>query len=56
LVEAGNDDPLADIFDGNGRRLGKTGGRRGRVTGTFFHVIAGELPAQLLPLAEVEIR
>ncbi|MFZ1885314.1 MAG: cobyrinate a,c-diamide synthase [Rhodoplanes sp.] len=42
LVEAGNDDPLADIFDGNGRRLGKTGGRRGRVTGTFFHVIAGE--------------
>ncbi|MEZ5890590.1 MAG: cobyrinate a,c-diamide synthase [Xanthobacteraceae bacterium] len=41
LVEAGNDDPLADIFDGNGRRLGKTGGRRGRVTGTFFHVIAG---------------
>jgi cobyrinic acid a,c-diamide synthase len=44
LVEAGNDDPLADIFDGNGRRLGKTGGRRGRVTGTFFHVIAGESP------------
>ena len=42
LVEPGNDDPLADIFDGNGRRLGKTGGRRGRVTGTFFHVIAGE--------------
>jgi cobyrinic acid a,c-diamide synthase len=42
LVEAGNDDPLADIFDGNGRRLGKTGGRRSRVTGTFFHVIAGE--------------
>lgn len=42
LVEPGNDDPLADIFDGNGHRLGKTGGRRGRVTGTFFHVIAGE--------------
>ncbi|MFY9698264.1 MAG: cobyrinate a,c-diamide synthase [Rhodoplanes sp.] len=42
LVEPGNDDPLADIFDGNGRRLGKTGGRRGSVTGTFFHVIAGE--------------
>jgi len=42
LVEPGNDDPLADIFDGNGRRLGKTGGRRGRATGTFFHVIAGE--------------
>jgi cobyrinic acid a,c-diamide synthase len=42
LVETGNDDPLADIFDGNGHRLGKTGGRRGHVTGTFFHVIAGE--------------
>jgi len=40
LVDAGDDDPLADIFDGHGHRLGKTGGRRGHVTGTFFHAIA----------------
>ena len=40
LVDAGDDDPFADIFDGHGHRLGKTGGRRGRVTGTFFHAIA----------------
>ncbi len=40
LASAGDDAPLAEMFDGNGRPLGKTGGRRGRVTGTFFHAIA----------------
>jgi cobyrinic acid a,c-diamide synthase len=45
LVDAGDDDPLVEIFDGNGHRLGKTGGRRGRVSGTFLHAIARELAA-----------
>jgi cobyrinic acid a,c-diamide synthase len=40
LVTAGDDAALAEISDSEGRALGKTGGRRGRVTGTFFHVIA----------------
>ena len=37
---AGNDEPFAELRDGEGRRLGNAGGRRGRVTGTFFHAIA----------------
>jgi cobyrinic acid a,c-diamide synthase len=40
LVETGNDAPLAELADGEGRPLGKCGARRGHVTGTFFHVIA----------------
>jgi len=40
LVETGNDAPLAEIADGEGNPLGPAGGRRGRVTGTFFHAIA----------------
>src|SRR5262249_21509800 len=40
LTAAGNDAPLADVADGQGRPLGPSGGRRGHVTGTFFHVIA----------------
>jgi cobyrinic acid a,c-diamide synthase len=40
LVTAGDDEPLAEISDSEGGALGKTGGRRGRVTGTFFHAIA----------------
>ena len=36
----GSDAPLAEIVDGRGEILGPAGGRRGRVTGTFFHVIA----------------
>jgi cobyrinic acid a,c-diamide synthase len=36
----GNDEPLAELADAQGRSLGKCGGRRGRVTGTFFHAIA----------------
>jgi cobyrinic acid a,c-diamide synthase len=35
------DAALAELFDGNGQSLGKSGGRRGNVTGTFFHAIAG---------------
>jgi cobyrinic acid a,c-diamide synthase len=40
LIAAGNDEPFADLADGQGRPLGKAGGRRGHVTGTFFHAIA----------------
>ena len=41
---SGSDQPLAELFDGAGQPLGKTGGRRGFVTGTFFHAIAGTHP------------
>jgi cobyrinic acid a,c-diamide synthase len=40
LVSAAVDTPLADLADGQGRPLGPAGGRRGHVTGTFFHAIA----------------
>jgi cobyrinic acid a,c-diamide synthase len=40
LVETGNDAPLAEVTDGEGNALGPAGGRRGNVTGTFFHAIA----------------
>jgi cobyrinic acid a,c-diamide synthase len=40
LIEAGDDEPLADIADGQGLPLGAFGGRRGNVTGAFFHAIA----------------
>jgi cobyrinic acid a,c-diamide synthase len=40
LIDAGDDAPLAALSDGQGRALGTAGGRRGRVTGTFFHAIA----------------
>lgn len=39
-IDPGSDDPLADIFDGESKPLGPSGGRRGHVTGSFFHVIA----------------
>jgi cobyrinic acid a,c-diamide synthase len=40
MTETGNDAPLAEIADGEGNPLGPSGGRRGTVTGTFFHAIA----------------
>ena len=40
LASAGDDKSFAELCDGEGRALGKSGGRRGRVTGTFFHAIA----------------
>jgi cobyrinic acid a,c-diamide synthase len=39
-ITPGHDEPLAELADGQGRALGKSGGQRGRVTGTFFHAIA----------------
>jgi len=40
LLSGESDDPLVELRDGEGRPLGPTGGRRGNVTGTFFHAIA----------------
>ncbi|MBS1103575.1 cobyrinate a,c-diamide synthase [Gluconobacter sp. Dm-62] len=40
VAEAGTDAPLADLQDGTGRDLGAAGGRRGPVSGSFFHVMA----------------
>jgi cobyrinic acid a,c-diamide synthase len=40
LIEAGSDEPLVELADGEGRALGSVGGRCGNVTGTFFHAIA----------------
>jgi cobyrinic acid a,c-diamide synthase len=40
LASAGGDDSFADLVDSEGRALGESGGRRGRVSGAFFHAIA----------------
>jgi cobyrinic acid a,c-diamide synthase len=40
LTATGDDAPFAELSDSEGRVLGTGGGRRGRVSGTFFHVIA----------------
>jgi len=40
LTASGRDEPFAELCDSAGRGLGKSGGRRGRVSGTFFHIIA----------------
>jgi cobyrinic acid a,c-diamide synthase len=40
VTDAGNDAPVATIADGTGKLIGPSGGRRGNVSGTFFHAIA----------------
>jgi cobyrinic acid a,c-diamide synthase len=40
LTAAGSDETFAEIHDAEGKPLGKAGGRRGHVSGTFFHAIA----------------
>ena len=40
LIEPGGDAPLADFVDAGRRALGLGGGRRGHVSGAFFHAIA----------------
>jgi cobyrinic acid a,c-diamide synthase len=45
LAEPGGDAPFAALFDAAGTPLGPTGGRRGPVSGSFFHVIATEEPS-----------
>ena len=44
LIAAGHDDPFADLTDAQGQPVTERGGRRGNVTGTFFHAIAKALP------------
>ncbi len=44
LSEPGTDAPYAVLRDAAGTSLGPAGGRRGRVTGSFFHAIAREGP------------
>ncbi|MBN8994013.1 MAG: cobyrinate a,c-diamide synthase [Rhizobiales bacterium] len=40
IAEAGNDAPFAELADASGAPLGPAGGRRGQVTGSWFHAIA----------------
>ena len=40
MIASGSDEPLADLADGQGQPLPASGGRRGNVSGTFFHAIA----------------
>jgi cobyrinic acid a,c-diamide synthase len=40
VLAAGHDEPLAELADAQGHPIGRDGGRRGRVSGTFFHAIA----------------
>jgi cobyrinic acid a,c-diamide synthase len=41
VADPGADDALAELRDAEGRALGPSGGRRGWVSGAFFHAIAG---------------
>ena len=40
VTTPGTDDAFATVIDGQGKNLGPAGGRRGHVTGSFFHAIA----------------
>jgi cobyrinic acid a,c-diamide synthase len=40
LVSPGADEGFLDLTDAQGRPVGHAGGRRGHVSGTFFHAIA----------------
>jgi cobyrinic acid a,c-diamide synthase len=40
LISAGSDEPLVDLGNAQGQPVAERGGRRGHVTGTFFHAIA----------------
>jgi cobyrinic acid a,c-diamide synthase len=40
LTAVGDAEPFAELSDSEGRAIGKGGGRRGHVSGTFFHAIA----------------
>jgi cobyrinic acid a,c-diamide synthase len=40
LTDLGRDEPLVDLTNADGYALPERGGRRGHVTGTFFHAIA----------------
>ncbi|MDS7598214.1 cobyrinate a,c-diamide synthase [Agrobacterium tumefaciens] len=40
VTDSGRDEPFAELADGQGRPIGASGGRRGLVSGSFFHAIA----------------
>ncbi len=40
LISPGADQPLVELADADGHEVTERGGRRGHVTGTFFHAIA----------------
>jgi cobyrinic acid a,c-diamide synthase len=40
LIAPGDDEPCVALADSQGESLGTSGGRRGLVSGTFFHAIA----------------
>ncbi len=42
VPEPGDDTPLAQMSDGHGNDIGTAGSVRGRVSGTFFHMISTE--------------
>ena len=42
LTSTGRDEPFVELADSEGRGAVRAGGRRGRVTGAFFHAIAAE--------------
>lgn len=42
LSDPGRDEPLVALSDAQGRDLGAAGGRRGQVSGAFFHAIAAD--------------
>jgi cobyrinic acid a,c-diamide synthase len=44
LISSGSEAPFVELRDGQGCPLGLSGGRRGHVTGSFFHAIAQERP------------
>jgi cobyrinic acid a,c-diamide synthase len=44
LIDPGRDDAFADLTNAQGEAIAERGGRRGLVTGTFFHAIAGHVP------------
>ncbi|WP_137803593.1 cobyrinate a,c-diamide synthase [Caulobacter sp. 3R27C2-B] len=46
LIDPGRDEPLVSLSDAQGRDLGPAGGRRGQVSGAFFHAIAAESDPQ----------
>jgi cobyrinic acid a,c-diamide synthase len=50
LTAPGRDEALAALFDAEGNALGPAGGRRGQVSGSFFHAIAGTAEPKLAQL------
>ena len=52
VIEPGTDTPLATLSDASGRVIGPSGGRRGRISGAFFHAIATQPDGVLAPASK----